>query len=154
VFEVARRLSAAGEDVAFVGLLDTRMSIVRWPVRAWMRALRSLPGKLRPSVDRLRVWRGAVGMLRVTLRTLVASARYRPASYAGTLTLFPPASGDPELPSLESIWRPHARSVVVIETGGTHATMLAAPHAAAIAAHLSACLRRDESDRLHAPRIA
>lgn len=154
VFDIARRLRESGDQVAFVGLVDTRMSIVRWPARAWLSAICSLPGKLRPSLDRIRVWRGAVGMLRVAIRTLVASARYRPASYAGTLTLFTPAGHDPHMPSLESLWRPHAESVIVIETGGTHATMLSGAHAETTASALSRCVVTDEGDRLHTPRIA
>ena len=33
-FEIARRLSESGDDVGFVGLFDTAMSPVRWPLRA------------------------------------------------------------------------------------------------------------------------
>ena len=35
-FEIARRLSESGDEVGLVGLFDTTMSPVRWPLRAWL----------------------------------------------------------------------------------------------------------------------
>ena len=35
-FEMARRLSESGDEVGLVGLFDTTMSPVRWPLRAWL----------------------------------------------------------------------------------------------------------------------
>ena len=45
--------------------------------------------------------------------------------------------------SIESVWRPHARTVVVDETAGTHATMLSTLHAETTAACVSRHLSRD-----------
>ena len=161
-FEIARRLSQSGDEVGLVGLFDTTMSPVRWPLRAWrsiiarrtslvaaaLRAtpIRTWPATLRKSAERLRAWRRALGAapslaLRVTARALIASAKYRPGFYHGQLTLFSPAGREPGLPSLESVWRQHARTVVVVETAGTHATMLSTPHAETTAACLARCLR-------------
>jgi len=160
-FEMARRLSQSGDEVGLVGLFDTTMSPVRWPLRAWRSiiarrtalfaaALRATPNRtwataLRKSAGRLRAWRGALGAapsiaISVTARALIASAKYHPGFYRGQLTLFSPAGREPGLPSLESVWREHARTVVVVETAGTHATMLSTLHAETTAACLTRCL--------------
>jgi non-ribosomal peptide synthetase component F/thioesterase domain-containing protein/acyl carrier protein len=161
-FEMARRLSESDEAVGLVGLFDTMMSPVRWPLRAWLSILarriallaaalrtpiRTWPARLRKSAEPLRAWRGNLGTapsiaIRVAASALIASAKYRPGFYRGQLTLFSPAEREPGLPSLESIWRTHARTVVVVETAGTHATMLSTLHAetnaACVTRHLPA----------------
>jgi thioesterase domain-containing protein/acyl carrier protein len=174
-FEIARRLSESGDDLGLVGLFDTTMSPVRWPLRAWIAiiarrlarlaaALRATPihtwpAKLPKSAERLRAWRGTLGAapsiairgprrafsarwggIRVAASALIASARYHPGFYRGQLTLFSPAGREPGLPSLESIWRPHSRTVVVVETAGTHVTMLSTLHAETTAACVTRCL--------------
>ncbi|HEX4468565.1 MAG TPA: hypothetical protein VH080_03485, partial [Gemmatimonadaceae bacterium] len=58
----------------------------------------------------------------------------------GELTLFSPAKREPGLPSLESVWRGHARSIVLVETPGTHLTMLSPRHAETTAACVTRCL--------------
>jgi thioesterase domain-containing protein/acyl carrier protein len=157
-FEMARRLSESGDEVGLVGLFDTTMSPVRWPLRTWLSILarrmallatalrdtpvRTWPDKLRKSAERLRAWRGTLGAapsiaIRVAASALIASARYHPGFYDGQLTLFSPARREPGLPSLESIWRAHARTVVVDETGGTHSTMLSTLHAETTAARVT-----------------
>jgi non-ribosomal peptide synthetase component F/thioesterase domain-containing protein/acyl carrier protein len=154
-FEIARRLSESGDAVGLVGLFDTTMSPVRWPLRAWVSmlarriallvaALRATPirswlATLRKSSERLRAWRGSLGAapsiaIRVAASALIASAKYHPGFYRGQLTLFSPAGREPGLPSLESIWRKHAGTVIVVETAGSHATMLSTLHAETTAA--------------------
>src|SRR5712691_11672737 len=77
-FEIARRLSESGDEIGLVGLFDTTMSPVRWPLRAWLSiiarrmalivaALRAVPIRTWPatlckSAERLRAWRGAFGV--------------------------------------------------------------------------------------------
>src|SRR5207245_6694163 len=39
-FEMARRLRESGDDVALVGLFDTTMSPLRWPLRSWLSIVR------------------------------------------------------------------------------------------------------------------
>lgn len=145
-FEMARRLSESGDDVALVGLFDTRTSPVRWPLRAWRSVIGHRIGAwfelLRSSATRAGEWRSNLRALRVVVCGLIASARYRPAFYGGELTLFSPVERESGLPSLESVWRSHARSVVVVNTEGTHATMLSTSHAHAAAA----CLTRRLSE--------
>jgi acyl-coenzyme A synthetase/AMP-(fatty) acid ligase/thioesterase domain-containing protein/acyl carrier protein len=154
-FEIARRLSESGDIVGLVGLFDTTMSPVRWSLRTWLaivarhaalvasalRPARILmwPIALRESMDRLRAWRGESGAappiaVKVAATALLASARYHPGFYRGQLTLFSPVGREPGLPSLESVWRKHALSVVTVETAGTHSTMLSARHADTTAA--------------------
>jgi thioesterase domain-containing protein len=175
-FEIARQLSESGNEVGFVGLFDTLMSPLRWPLRAWLsiigRRIARLPGNLRTTPlrawaaelrklgGRLRAGRAAppasmqrdgaslpglprslpMRVLRVAASALVASARYRPGFYSGELTLFTPMHREPGLPSLEAIWRKHARTLSIVETRGAHSTMLSAPHADATAASLTRCL--------------
>ena len=111
---------------------------VATPIRTWPAALRKL-------AERLRAWRGALGAapsiaIWVTARAFIASAMYYPGFYREQLTLFSPAARERGLPSLESVWRKHARTVVVVETAGTHTTMLSTRHAETSAACLRRCL--------------
>src|SRR5262249_5082190 len=100
---------------------------------------------LRTSAERLRAWRASVAAapataIRVMASTLVASAKYHPGFYRGTVTVFSPEGREPGLPSLESVWRKHARTVVVVETAGTHSTMFPPGHSQTTAACLTRCL--------------
>ena len=174
-FEIARRLSESGDEVGLVGLFDTTMSPVRWPLRAWLSiiarrmarlaaafratTIRTWPATLRESAGRLRAWRGTLGAapsvaIRVAASALIASAKYHPGFYRGQLTLFSPAGREPSLPSLESIWRKHSQTVVVVETAGTHGTMLSPLNAETAAACVTRCLpastamtRRERANR-------
>src|SRR5262245_36692065 len=160
-FEIARRLHESGDEVGLVGLFDTTMSPLRWPLRVWrsiiarrmallastIRALpiRTWPAALRASAERLRAWRASIGVtpaiaIRVAVSALIASAKYHPGFYRGEVTLFSPAGREPSLPPLESVWAEHARTVVVVETAGTHSTMLSARHAETTAACVLRCL--------------
>jgi thioesterase domain-containing protein/acyl carrier protein len=158
-FEIARRLSESGDEVGLVGLFDTRMSLVRWPLRAWLSIIARRTGLLAaaPSIairgprrafsarwggirGSRRAFSARWGGIRVTASALIASAKYHPGRYRGQLTLFSPAGRDPGLPSLESIWRKHTRTVADVETAGTHATMLSTLHAETTAACLTRCL--------------
>jgi aspartate racemase len=167
-FEIARRLAESGTEVGFVGLFDTLMSPLRWPLRVWVsilgRRIARLPRDLRAASlrkvgGRLRAWPAPSASIqgedaalprlprslpttvaRVATSALLASARYRPGFYRGRLTLFTPVRRESGLPSLEAIWGKHAHSVSVVETGGDHSTMLSAPNADSTAASLTRCL--------------
>src|SRR5262249_2666002 len=160
-FEIARQLSESGDDVGLVGLFDTTMSPLRWPLRTWLAigrrriarlvaalravSIRTWPTMLHKAAEQLRAWRLSVSAapsigIRVAASALLASAKYRPGFYRGELTLFSPAGREPGLPSLASTWRGHARTVVVVETPGTHLTMLSSRHAETTAARLTWCL--------------
>jgi acetoacetyl-CoA synthetase len=163
-FEIARCLSESGDQVGFVGLFDTTMSPVRWPLDTWLAigarrigllatalrasSIRTWPATVRGSAAHLRAWRQSISAarlnaIRVAASSLLASARFRPGFYRGELTLFSPAGREPGLPSLESVWRKHAHAIVVVETPGTHLTMLSPRHAEATASCLTRCLPVD-----------
>jgi amino acid adenylation domain-containing protein len=161
-FEMARRLRAAGDEVALVGLFDTMMSPLRWPLRSWLsivrpRVLHFADGLI---ASPLHTWPAAVGkmchqayeglrsclksgptrLLKVKAGALIASARYRPGFYPGAVTLFTPAEREPGLPSIQAIWRKHAASVSIVETDGDHWTMFSPPNAESTATSLTHCL--------------
>jgi hypothetical protein len=76
-------------------------------------------------------------VLKVAVRALIASARYRPGFYPGELTLFTPVGREAGLPSPQAVWRKHARVLSIVETAGAHSTMLSAPNAESAAASLT-----------------
>jgi acyl-coenzyme A synthetase/AMP-(fatty) acid ligase/thioesterase domain-containing protein len=149
-FEIARRLSESGNEVGFVGLFDTLMSPLRWRLRAWLSIIgRRIAARLAaPSASMQRDDDSLPGfpsslptsVVRVATSALIASARYHPGFYCGQLTLFTPMHRKPGIPSLEAVWRKHARTLSIVETKGDHATMLSAPNADSTAASLTRCL--------------
>jgi amino acid adenylation domain-containing protein len=153
-FEIARRLSELGNEVRFVGLFDTTMSPLRWPLRAWLsiigrrltQGFRTKSGARPESMQRdgtalpgSPAYR-PISSIKVAASALIASARYRPGFYQGQLTLFTPKRREPGLPSLESIWRKHARALAVVQTEGRHSTMLSVAHAESTAAAVTRSL--------------
>jgi thioesterase domain-containing protein/acyl carrier protein len=161
-FEMARRLWESGDEVALVGLFDTTMSPLRWPLRSWLsivrrRMIQFAAGVIAAPIDSWpsAVWRkgrclgerlrgfltsAPTSVLKVGARALIASARYRPGFYPGQLTLFTPVDREPGLPSLEAIWRTHAGTLSIVETAGAHSTMFSATNAESAAASLTRCL--------------
>jgi acetoacetyl-CoA synthetase len=177
-FEMARRLWASGDAVGLVGLFDTTMSRLRWPLGTWLSifhrrlvqfaadvsvapihtglaavrkgaccvldSLRGYPTRRnKPQLPSF-LKAAPTRVLRVATTSLIASARYRPGFYPGELTLFSPVEREPSLPSLQAIWRKHARTLTVVETAGTHSTMLSAPNAESTAECLTQRLPRAE----------
>jgi non-ribosomal peptide synthetase component F/thioesterase domain-containing protein/acyl carrier protein len=141
-FEIARLLHAEGEEVGLVGLFDTLMSPLKWPLRSWLSIAWRKAGRLfarRQQSAPARTRR----VLKVSSSALIASARHRPGFYPGELTLFSPAEREPGTPRLEDIWRKHAGALAIIETPGAHATMLSGPNAGITAARLVAALAHE-----------
>jgi thioesterase domain-containing protein/acyl carrier protein len=172
-FEMARQLRESGDEVGLVGLFDTMMSPLRWPLRTWLSIVRRRMVQFAAGVvvTPIHSWPAAVWkmgsrvcerlrgyptqphlngaplsrflksaptrVLKVTATALIASARYRPRFYPGELTLFSPVGREPGLPSLQAIWSKHARVLSIVETAGTHSTMLSAPNAESTAASLA-----------------
>jgi non-ribosomal peptide synthetase component F/thioesterase domain-containing protein/acyl carrier protein len=108
-----------------------------WPVAAWKAAGR-LCTRVRAHVTQTELNSTPLpsflksapsSVLKVGASALMAAARYRPGFYPGELTLFTPKERDPALPSLQVIWRRHARAVSVVDTAGSHLTMLSIPNA-------------------------
>ena len=159
---MARRLSESGDEVGLVGLFDTMMSPLRRPLRSWLSIVRrrmvqfaagviAAPLHTWPSAawktgrrvgDRVRgfLTSAPTRVVKVAASALMASARYRPGFYPGQLTLFTPVDREPGLPSLQTIWRTHARSLSIVETAGAHSTMFSATNGASAAASLTRCL--------------
>ena len=163
-FEMARRLWESGDEVGLVGLFDTTMSPLSWPLRSWLSIVRrrmarfaagaiAAPVASWPSaVWRMgsRVHKGLrvflrstpIRVVKVTASAMIASARYRPGFYPGELTLFTPVEREPGIPSLEAIWRKHARALSIVETAGAHSTIFSGTNADSTAASLTRCLLR------------
>jgi non-ribosomal peptide synthetase component F/thioesterase domain-containing protein len=161
-FEMARRLRESGDEVALVGLFDTTMSPLRWPLRSWLSIVRGRMVQFAAGVIAApihtwpaSVWRmglctcqrlrsvlksTSISVLKVAASELIASARYRPGFYPGELTLFTPVGREPGLPSPQAIWRKHACTLSIVETAGAHSTMFSAPNADSAAASLTRCL--------------
>jgi len=161
-FEMARRLRESGDEVALVGLFDTTMSPLKWPLHSWLsivrrRMVQFATGVTAGPIDTwpARVWKmgrcacerlrgylksSSTRVLKVAASELIASARYRPGYYPGELTLFTPVDREPGLPSPQAIWRMHARALSIIETVGAHSTMFAAANAEFAARALTHCL--------------
>ena len=172
-FEMARRLCESGDEIGLVGLFDTMMSPLKWPLRTWLSIARRRLVQFAAAVSAapINTWPSAIlrmgchvrervrrrptlreqdgpplpsflksaptSVLKVATSAVIASARYRAGFYPGELTLFSPGGREPGLPSLQSIWRKHARSLSLVETAGTHWTMLTAPNAESTAARLT-----------------
>ena len=138
VFEMARRLAEAGDEVGLVGLFDAMIRPVAWRRSARLalgvvgEELRRLLRRAAPALTGppLLLPSAPAGVLRTILAHKAASAGYRPGVYPGELTLFTPLERDAGLPSPESQWRPHARTVTSVQLPGRHLTMLAPPNAA------------------------
>jgi amino acid adenylation domain-containing protein len=161
-FEMARRLLESGDEVALVGLFDTMMSPLRWPLRSWLSIVRRRMVQFAADVIAapIHTWPAAVWkmgrraceelrgflksaparVLKVAASALIASARYRPGFCPGELTLFTPVEREPGLPSLQAIWGKHARALSIVETAGAHSTMFSAPNAESAATSLTRCL--------------
>ncbi len=154
-FEMARRLRESGDEVGLVGLFDTTMSPLRWPLRSWLSIVRRRTAQFAAGAIAAPVagWPSTVWkmsrrffksaptrVLKVTASALIASARYRPGFYPGQLTLFTPVDREPGLPSPQAIWRKHARTLSIVETAGAHSTIFSATNADSTAASLTQCL--------------
>jgi acyl-coenzyme A synthetase/AMP-(fatty) acid ligase/thioesterase domain-containing protein/acyl carrier protein len=160
-FDMARRLRESGDEVALVGLFDTMMSPLRWRLRSCLSIVRRRMAQFAAGViaapidswpsavwrmgsracERLRGVKSApTNVLKVAASALIASARYRPGFYPGQLTLFTPVGREPGLPSLQALWRTHARTLSIVETAGAHSTMFSATNAESAAASLTRCL--------------
>jgi thioesterase domain-containing protein len=144
-FEMARRLSHRGDDVAFVGLIATLPPGHRF-LRLWTWAA-YLYRRLAQGIVALKHKRfgefaaGAQADLRaIALSALSASAAYRPGPYSGELTIFEPVSRDLGLPSTAILWSRHTDALRRHSLQGRHDDMLVGANAEAAAHQLTRCL--------------
>jgi thioesterase domain-containing protein/acyl carrier protein len=149
-FELARRLSAQGDEVAFVGLIATLppghqfLRLWAWTANLYRRVAEgiiSLTARSRAHAGVPETPVGAYADLRpVAVSALLASAAYRPGTYTGEVTIFEPGSRDLGLPSSASLWSRHARALRRYSLRGRHDDMLIGPNAEAAADLLTQCL--------------
>jgi amino acid adenylation domain-containing protein len=157
-FELARRLSAGADRVAFVGLFATlppgHHLLRLWTWAAYLyrrlaqsvagfraRPLRKWVGRANAGADQLRA-RATLSALRaVALSALAASAAYRPGTYGGELTIFEPDDRDLGVPASAMLWRRHASALRSETLRGRHDDMLVGANAQAVADLLTRCLR-------------
>lgn len=164
VFEIARRLVDRGEDVAFVGLIDTPGpghlplgldseaehcfylfgELMQIPLD--VEVLRGLDREeLLPHVERQARQHGVDGfnreiaerLFRVFSAHIQATKRYDPAPLPGPVTFFRAAERrpwDPDHP--ERAWLSRAASIEIIHVPGDHITMMEEPHVQVLGAHL------------------
>ncbi|HEY1312765.1 MAG TPA: AMP-binding protein, partial [Steroidobacteraceae bacterium] len=147
-FELARRMSEQGDEVAFVGLLATLppghhfLRLWTWGSYLCRQIAQGFAAGERPAEMREpRANDAAPSALRkVKASALSASIRYRPGKYRGALTLFEPGSRDLRLPSSARLWRRHAAALKHYSLQGRHDDMLHGSNADAAAALLTRCL--------------
>jgi thioesterase domain-containing protein len=141
-------LSIAHRRMVQFGAAARAAPIHAWPAAVW-RIVRGLSEELRsyarpvvPAGQPLPSFLKSAPrrVLRVGASALIASARYRPGFYPGELTLFTAVEREHDLPCLEAIWSKHAQTLRIVETAGSHSTMLSAANAQAAAALLTRLL--------------
>jgi thioesterase domain-containing protein len=157
-FEVARRLTRDGTEVAFVGLLATLPPghhVLRlWTWTAYLyRQLTQTFARLIPlslhhrrlngtqaAADRSRAQGPPAALRHVALKALLASAAYRPGTYTGQLTVFEPTHRDLGVPSSASLWRHHAAVLRHEKLQARHDDMLEGANAQDVADLMTRCL--------------
>jgi amino acid adenylation domain-containing protein len=144
-FELARRLSDRGDDVAFVGLVATLppghhfLRLWTWTAYLYRRLAQGIVALKHGRIGKFAA--GVQADLRaVALSALSASAAYRPGTYSGELTIFEPGSRDLGLPSSAILWSRHAHALRQHSLQGRHDDMLAGTNAEAAARLLTRCL--------------
>jgi thioesterase domain-containing protein/acyl carrier protein len=165
-FELARRLSANGDEVAFVGLIGTLppghhlLRLWTWVAYLYRRAMKGAFGgrqaassintdrQFAPIVNfrrgqtiTRRLASGAQKDLRaVAVSALFASVAYRPGTYHGELTFFEPDRRDLGVPAAAIHWRRHASKLRRHSLHGRHDDILIGTNAEGTAALLTRCL--------------
>ena len=151
--ELAQQLTAAGETVDQLFLIDAVYGERHWPRRVWLRALTRRTGRhlsqiarmhpkeatrelhLRSSrlVDRLKARRSAeppvmprtTGDLAPLVdRSLLAIAEYGPRHYAGTITLVAPSEDRHFGCDTARIWEGRADRILIDRIDGDHLTVM------------------------------
>lgn len=142
--EMAQQLRQAGEEVSFLGLIDTLPNWRGWPIE---KRLLYLLRRMARSARRQGSPTGQAAahdipahVGSVTQGTARASARYRPTTYDGTLTLLLAAVRNPDFAHPEVYWRRYARDLRVYLIPGAHGSMLSEPNVSVVADVLTACM--------------
>ena len=168
-FEMARQLRGRGEEVAFLGLIDTvlpdrsqepdDLEILRWllessEVPVSMPVLRAIPPERRLAILRERLVSANLAPPDLSLRDIerifglfranvLAAHRYAPEPLDAPITLFcaTDESANAERRDPRTQWSALARrSMTVHAVPGTHAKIVREPNVRALAAALGNCL--------------
>ncbi len=147
-FDTAQRLLAAGQEVAFLGLVDA------FPTRANLTARQFRARRLAGVV---KAYGGPGHVLRWVRQRLQPTAMspedrawhegaevydaYRVEPYAGPVTYFLATDDLPLVADNATIWRAAAARIVVVEVPGDHMALLAHEQVGALADRVSALLR-------------
>ncbi len=152
-FEMARRLSDGGDDVAFVGLVATLppghrfLRLWAWAAHLYRRLAQGVVALMHGRFGEFAL--GTWTHLRaVAVSTLAASAAYQPGTYTGELTIFEPGRRDLGLPSSAIHWSRHAHALQRHSLQGRHDDMLAGANAEAAARLLTRCLEASQRYRV------
>jgi len=164
VFEMAQQLHQLGQEVAFVGLLDTYFpqrggaKQVIEGIRFHGRRFMDSKDKLRYLVRRFRrhrwsrkLWNSFPPEVKAFWRASTEAARmYRPQLYAGRVTLLKvPGEDAPRSRGLSRAWRRCAGGGLdVREISGTHDNMFTEPHLSVLAEQLQGCLDRAQKHHM------
>jgi acetoacetyl-CoA synthetase len=169
-YEIACRLSRAGETVDFLGLVDTDVQAGALPLTKWLSFrlerlmhLKRRTAGLGAARSLMRFWerRRQTPHQHETLRTEIegavdlnlppilrqvrtacerAFATYKPSSYPGKLVFFRSPERRPYFCDPLIVWRWKAASVQVIDVPGSHTTMILEPNVTALAKEVGDCL--------------
>lgn len=149
--EVARHLTAGGDHVGKLFLIDAVYGERYWPRSVWLRAIARRTGwhiaeisrmapaaaaaelRLRSTrlVARLRMRGSSSASIQLasdedlrTLQALSARAQYRPRHYGGAITLIAPSADDHSGCDAAEIWRGRADRIIVERIEGDHLTIM------------------------------
>ena len=143
--ELACRLRAAGDEIAFLGLLDSLppenhlLRIRTWAAYLWRAGARRIAKRGRRGGGR--AGNQAVARARwMMLRALRASLAYRPRPYTGELTIFEASHRDLGVPSMAAHWGKYATTVRKQSLPGRHMDFLLGAGAVTAALLLTQCL--------------
>lgn len=170
-YEMARQLTAVGESVSFVGIIDASKAaepvLVRGLKSARMHSLSSLVKKgaafgmhsMRSIGEIIGAWRNTARLARgLPLATSAvhghyrftygrAVKRYRTEAYSGKVTVF---AGSDKEKMHDARWRTVAAEVEVREIGGSHTDIVTSSHSGVLARNIDEAL---DGHRIAEPQI-
>ena len=154
-YEMARRLNDTGDEVIFLGLLDTRLNQMPWPQRWWTRLKDDIKYwiRRREALSHLRAGRVMPRRVRNTFPAKVherAARRYTPPPYSGPVDLFA-AVGTPEADADNvTAWNALIGGAFTVHEVAASHDLLMEPHVSEVAARMTERLTADRNEALAA----
>jgi thioesterase domain-containing protein len=135
-FDMAQRIVAGGERVAFLGLFNHPGPTLK---QSWRAQIPAMTDRVSSSLKRIA--RMSNGVASTPLATLL---NYQVKLYSGRVTLFRARNGSPRIHSdpLGGWGEVAGGGVDVIEVPGTHTSMLEQPHVVVLGEAISHCIAR------------